>query len=86
MEGACLEGACLGRLDASRVSVFLSDTVVPAAASAAICCLSPPKGRFVLSDVEILPHSFEQRSIRTNTQLEMCLCLCYAWHFHKSYR
>lgn len=38
----------------------------------------PHKGRFVLSDVEILLQSFEQRGIRTSTQLEMCL-LCLAF-------
>lgn len=41
--------------------VFLSDAVVSVAECCHLLSFLSPKGRFVLSDVEILPNSFEQQ-------------------------
>lgn len=79
LPGSSVEGACLGRLECfSGVCFptprlqFLLQRMLP------FVVFLPHKGRFVLSDVEILPQSFEQRDIRTSTRLEMSL-LCLAF-------
>lgn len=74
-----VEGACLRRLECfSGVCFPLRDCGPCHSECCHLLSFFPHKGRFVLSDVEILLQSFEQRGIRTSTQLEMCL-LCLAF-------
>lgn len=74
-----VEGACLRRLECfSGVCFPLRDCGPCHSECCHLLSFFPHKGRFVLSDVAILLQSFEQRGIRTSTQLEMCL-LCLAF-------